>query len=278
MARRSWEALYDPVGSEVVVCQPEKRKVGSSTLPLTTGLISRRKALTCVNRTQAIRLPERVADRWGLYVTAVRPLLSHADRTTHKLLFCDGWALGMAEVTTFREVEFVTVTAFKYTFEDILPDIAQDLKTLEDEGAVYGEFADHDEDGTFLDTFTRYRIKLTPSELVEFVQATLAAQEFQKTYERTKDFTAAILAINEHRFRDRVTSYGNYGKSNTISGDMVDIRGCHASFIGPDLEELLCGHRPDRYEPAPLLGTSSNKNELVISALRSVAVSAMSLL
>ena len=185
--------------------------------------------------------------------------------------------MNTVEDEDFPEVEFVTVTAFQYTFEDILPDIALDLKTLEEEGALYSEFADLDEDGTFLGTFTRYRVKLTPAELVEFVQATLAAQEFQKVRKQTGDFTAAVLAIKEQRFRDRVASYGNYGKSNTVTGDVVDIRGCHASFIGPELESLLCGHRPDRYEPAPLLGSSSNKNELVISALRSVAVSARKL-
>ena len=37
----------------------------------------------------------------------------------------------------YREPEYVTVTAFGYTFGDILPEHAQDLKTLEDEGAVY---------------------------------------------------------------------------------------------------------------------------------------------
>jgi hypothetical protein len=210
-------------------------------------------------------------------VTTVRRSLSHADRT--KLQAAVLWVVGlqMETDTTLREPEYVTVTAFQYTFEDILPDIAQDLKTLEDEGAIYSEFGDHDGEDKFLGTFTRYRIKLTPSELVDFVQSTIAAQEFQKTYKRTEDLTAAILAIREPRFRDRVTSYGNYGKSKTKSGDVVDIRGCHASFIGPDLEDLLCGHKPDRYETAPLLGTSSNKNELVISALRSVAVSARKL-
>ena len=49
-----------PVGSEVVVCQPEKRKVGSSTLPLTTSSIEVNKALTNPNAGRRIlwlRLP-----------------------------------------------------------------------------------------------------------------------------------------------------------------------------------------------------------------------------
>jgi hypothetical protein len=175
------------------------------------------------------------------------------------------------------EPTLVTVTAFGYTFESILPDNAQDLKTLESEGAIYSEFANHDADGTFTGTFNRYRVVLAPAEIVEYVEASKAAQEFQKAYKRTGDFTGAVLGISEPRFRDRVASYGNYGKSRTVEGDIEDIRGCLASFIGEDLEDLLCGHRPDRYVESPSLGDRSNQNELVLRALKSVAVNARKL-
>src|ERR1700749_1922817 len=89
----------------------------------------------------------------------------------------------------YGEPEFVTVTAFQYTFEEILSEHAQELKTLEQEGAIYTEFADRDKDNNFLGTFTRYRVKLTPAEIVEYVQAMIAAHEFDKAYSRTKDFT-----------------------------------------------------------------------------------------
>lgn len=39
----------------------------------------------------------------------------------------------------------------------------------------------------------------------------------------------------------------------------------------------MCGHEQDRYEPLPPPGSDSNKNELVVSALKSVAVSARKL-
>jgi hypothetical protein len=86
-------------------------------------------------------------------------------------------ALSMASETTEdgpREPEFVSITAFGYTFERLLTGNAQDLKTLESEGAIYAEFADRDEDGKFLGSFTRYRVEFKPPEIVEYVQAHIA--------------------------------------------------------------------------------------------------------
>jgi REase_DpnII-MboI len=177
----------------------------------------------------------------------------------------------------YREPDYVTVTAFNYTFEDVDPETANELKTLDDEGAIYSEFADHDEDGKFLGTFSRYRIAFTVSEGVEFVQAMRAAQEFNQAMRKTKDLTAAVLAVSEERFRERVASYAKYGKAKDARGEILDNRGCLASFLPSELEDLICGHRPDRYEPAPLLGSASSRSELVVTALRSVAVSARKL-
>ena len=91
------------------------------------------------------------------------------------------------------------------------------------------------------------------------------------------DFTAAVLSISEPRFRTRVTSYGNYGRSRTKSGEIEDIRGSLASFMSNDLEDLLCGRRPDRYVASPSLGNRYNQKELVLRALKSVAVNARKL-
>jgi hypothetical protein len=173
-----------------------------------------------------------------------------------------------------RNAPRVSITVFNTVFRDLLAGHAQDLKTLEDEGTVYHEFADSDDNGQFTGSFTRYRIKFTPAEIVEYVQAMIAMQQFDEALGRTGDLTAAVLAINDERFRERVASYHNYGKGLNINGKTVDIRGCLASFVGSEMEDLVCGHKPDRYEPAALLGSNSNKNELIIRALRSIAVSA----
>ncbi|HEV2371856.1 MAG TPA: hypothetical protein VGS19_06775 [Streptosporangiaceae bacterium] len=86
------------------------------------------------------------------------------------------------------EPETVAITAFNREFSDVLPGLAQALKTLEGEGAIYAEFADTDESGRFSGTFTRYRVKFNPPEIVEYVQAHIAMQEFENSYKLTGDF------------------------------------------------------------------------------------------
>lgn len=173
-----------------------------------------------------------------------------------------------------EQLDFVTIEAFGHTFEDLLPGNAENLRTLEKEGAIYSEFADRDAEGKFLGTFTRYRVKFEPSEIFEFVEAHIAEQEFLKALKRTQDFTAAVLAITNPKYRTRVTEYGNFGKTRLADGSTDDIRGCSASFLGPELEALVCGARQHRYERMPQLGSQANRDELVISALKSIAVSA----
>ncbi len=152
--------------------------------------------------------------------------------------------------------------------------MAEQLRTLEAEGAIYAEFADPESDRGGRATFTRYRVVFTPAEIFEYVEASLAEQEFIAALGKTGDFTASVLAIRSDKYRKRITEYGNYGKSRTRHGDEWDIRGCTASFLGEDLEALVCGLRRDRYVPMPGLGPQSNQDELVLNALKSVAVSA----
>ena len=63
------------------VCQPEKRKVGSSTLPLTTSSGRVPSALTSVNADWALPCASVPSDHDCPYVTVVGRSLSHADRT-----------------------------------------------------------------------------------------------------------------------------------------------------------------------------------------------------
>jgi hypothetical protein len=54
--------------------------------------------------------------------------------------------------------ETVTIEAFGHTFRDVLTGLAEDLRTVEREGAIWYQFANYDEDGEFAGTFTRHRI------------------------------------------------------------------------------------------------------------------------
>ncbi|GHF68575.1 hypothetical protein [Streptomyces griseosporeus] len=180
----------------------------------------------------------------------------------------------MTDTEDRHRVRHVTIEAFGKTFKNMLPGNAEDLRTLEQEGAIYAEFADRDEEGTFLGTFTRYRIALTPAEIYEYVEASVAEQQFMKAFQETRDFTAAVLAIEDEKYRKRVTEYGEYGSRPFKDGTVIDIRGCSASFLGPHLESLVCGGQKERYERLPALGSQGNQEELVHQALKSVAISA----
>lgn len=152
--------------------------------------------------------------------------------------------------------------------------MAEELRSLETEGAMYADFADHQPDSDGKTTFTRYRVAFTPAEIYGYVEALLAEQEFIAAFDKTGDFTASVLAIRDEKYRTRIAEYGNYGKSRTKDGQEWDIRGCTASFLGEDLEALVCGLKPDRYVAMPSLGPQSNQDELILTALKSVAVSA----
>lgn len=179
------------------------------------------------------------------------------------------------ERQTELDVDLVTIEAFGKRFVKILPGLAEDLRSLEREGALYDQFVDIDSDGNRLDTFSSYRIQLNPAEIVEYVEAYVASQQFEAAYRETQDFTAAVLAVQDEKFRKRVTEYDEYGTFQRRFGVIdADLRGCFASFLGPDLEALVCGRRRDRYEMLPHLGSRENQDEIVLSALKSVAVSA----
>ncbi|MGH4012204.1 MAG: hypothetical protein ACRDTH_29265 [Pseudonocardiaceae bacterium] len=164
------------------------------------------------------------------------------------------------------DLDEVSITAFGRRFHHLLPDIASELKTLEDEGAIYSYFADYDLDGNFLGTFTRYRIQFKPAEIFEFVESTFAMQPFLKVLDATGDFEKAVAAIVDPKYRKRVQLHTERTIAN---GDAYRILGCHASFLSGHLESLVCGNQRHRYEVVDKPDT----DELVLRALNSVSVS-----
>ena len=77
--------------------------------------------------------------------------------------------------------QLVDITAFGHRFEDYPAGLAENLITLEKEGAIYAHFADRekgpDEDDNW--SFRYYRIPFLPPEIFEYVEASLAYQEFR---------------------------------------------------------------------------------------------------
>ncbi len=181
--------------------------------------------------------------------------------------------------------DLVSISAFGHRFEDCPSELAEDLIMLEREGAVYSHFADMhtvQPDGTA--QFRYYRIPLTPREIFEFVEASVAYQESRREAVRLaaegRKFTgdgewleACLRAVTRPEIVERVRRYGDYGHSKLKDGREVDIRGCLASFYPDGLEALMCGARHERYEELPEL-TQRDNLALVMKMLNNVTVAA----
>ena len=155
-----------------------------------------------------------------------------------------------------KPLETVDIDAFGHRFKDLPPGIAEELITLEKEGALYAHYWD---DGS--STFKYYRVPLLPAEIVEFVEAARAQQEFAAS--DAGDLEGRLKAVTDFVIAQRVRSYGDYAKSRLKNGLVVDIRGCFASFLSRELEALVTGNRPDRYTLLPHLGSEKDRLALL---------------
>ena len=156
--------------------------------------------------------------------------------------------------------EYVEITAFGHRFR-LLSGLADDLITLEREGAIYDHFWDDK-----AKTFRYYKIPFLPQEIFEYVEAHVAQQQFDDAINRGASFKKALAAITNKELADRVRRYGNYGKSKMKDGSTVDIRGCAASFYPPEIGALVCGQRRDRYKLLPEIN-EIDKTSLLMNML-----------
>ncbi|MBX8690015.1 hypothetical protein GO011_21490 [Mycobacterium sp. 20091114027_K0903767] len=162
----------------------------------------------------------------------------------------------MADETSEDIPTLVDVQAFGRIFHRVLPGIAEDLVTLEKEGAIYGTFWRSE-----IDDFKYYRVRFLPAEIVEFVEACIAQEQFNDAMEAGWDFDYASECIGDERIRDRVRNYPH-----------AEIRGCHASFLTAELEALCCGLKPDRYQPLPDLGDAKSQYAIAREACLRLAI------
>ena len=140
------------------------------------------------------------------------------------------------------------VEAFGYQFQTLLSGIANDLVTLEKEGTIYAHFWNDE-----TSDFGYHRIPFLPSEIVEFVDACKAQDEYQQALKRGLSFEDAVPSISNPVIRNRLLA----GKGFVRRGGQVvalDLSRSLASFFSSELESLVCGHMPDRYERLPKLG------------------------
>lgn len=153
--------------------------------------------------------------------------------------------------------EITEATVFGHRFA-LLPSLIEDLITLEKEGAIYAHFWDE-----AAKTFRYYRIPFLPAEIYQYVEAHVAKQEFDDALQLGASFRKALGAISNQDLAERVRSYGRHGRTKLPNGREIDNRGCAASFLPPEIEDLVCGGRRDRYQLLPDLG-GVNKPSLLV--------------
>lgn len=109
------------------------------------------------------------------------------------------------------------------------------LHTLEDEGCVYDRFWRED-----LEKFDYCRIQFNPDEIVEFVDALHAYDEFLEYVSEGYSRETALEKISNSKIRERVKEYNEWAEE--------DQEYCPAAFYGGELEALLTGSEMERYE------------------------------
>ncbi len=117
------------------------------------------------------------------------------------------------------------VKLFSREFQHLEASFLQDLQTLEEEGAIHAQLGGY------------CRIQLTPAEIVNYVEACVAYDEFEGLYERYGDPRFALEQLTNARMRNRVREYNEW----TVSIGQNDTMFCFAAFLGEHLESLFCG-------------------------------------
>jgi hypothetical protein len=166
------------------------------------------------------------------------------------------------DVWTNNEPELVDVEAFGRRFRDLLPGLAEELVTLEKEGAIYARFW-HEPTRRFRD----YRIRLRPAEIVQHVDACVGQQEYDAVRRGGGTFEDGVAAISDPKVRERVLTYESQTIERGGERFILDVRGCQASFMPRELEDLECGRMPDRYERLPDLGDDRSRLAIVRAVL-----------
>jgi hypothetical protein len=130
---------------------------------------------------------------------------------------------------------------FGRSFNNIDEPFIEDLKTLEEQGCIYDPFYDEDVDG-----FSLYRIELTPAEIFQFVEAMYAYEEFRGFTRQGYSPAEALEEISSGKIKERVRKYNEWADEED-----PDLQYSPAAFYGRDLELIMTGNEPERYEKVP---------------------------
>jgi hypothetical protein len=131
------------------------------------------------------------------------------------------------------------IDIFGQRFEHLPSEIEAELQSLSLESAIYSHLW-NEEDHEFWHT----RIRFRPDELVRYVDAMRALDEFYSARESGIDVEAALGGVSSREVRARVRAYNEWATANNYLDQLY----CPAAFIGEDLEELTCSFVQGRAE------------------------------
>lgn len=114
-----------------------------------------------------------------------------------------------------------------------------DLQTLERESCIYTQFWRDKEE-----SFSFCRVKFEPDEIVQYVDAISAYNEYAGYVEGGLERNEALENISYDKYISQVREYNEWAQEVDQPGTMYSL----AAFLGEDLEALVCGSREDRYE------------------------------
>ncbi len=128
---------------------------------------------------------------------------------------------------------------FGRQFSNIDTDFLQELRNLSAEGCIYTRLW-RDE----IDEFGFCRIQFRPEEIVKYVDSLDAYDEFQGYVDQGNSADKALDNISNNKIKRRVRDYNEW----TEDIGQPETKFSPAAFLTDELESLVCGGKPDRYE------------------------------
>ncbi len=161
-------------------------------------------------------------------------------------------------------VEYVNIHAFGRDFRGLFPENTESIITLEKEGALYERLFDEKHERV-----NYYRLRLLPHEIVRYVDGITAQQEYFEAYEKYQgDKDKALASVKNRKIAEEVELWRRAPLRN---GQVEDMRGCEASFLGKELEGLICMRsHPERLELLPEVN-SRDKLAVILGVFDSIS-------
>lgn len=128
---------------------------------------------------------------------------------------------------------------FNREFNHISEHHLEDLRNLQEQGCVYTQLWNDE-----LDKFAFCRIQFEPHEIVSYVDALTAYDEFLSYREDGISQEEALEEISSPSVKARVREYNDWIEEVDSGAAPY----CLAAFLGEELESLLCGGEEHRYE------------------------------